>query len=324
MYYDPITRNRANDIVHLWNQEIGDEFPLRKELLIQNSYEDTNVLAAGSCLAVDESGNLIGFIITKKYQEAIEVGFNSEIGWIQVLLVKTENRNRGIGTELLRRAEDALEKSGAKKIILGKDVWHYFPGIPDHYVQVKQWFVSRNYHFDGREYDLLTETPVLQIPEVKEARFSLLNNKNDQGLLLDFLHRCFPGRWEYEAIKYFEMGGDGREFVILKNDVQVIGFCRINDHLSHQIAQNIYWSPLFTDGLGGMGPLGIDAAERGKGYGLALVQAGIAYLSRRGLKHFIIDWTQLIDFYKKVGAHPWKSYATYFKSLENEKVAGVR
>lgn len=314
MNYEPFTQVRLDQMIRLWNLEIGNEFPMRKELFIQNSYEDVNVLKAGSCLAIDAAGGLIGFIIAKKYMESIG-NLNPEIGWIQALLVKTDDRHKGIGTALLKRAEDALVKSGVKKILLGKDVWHYFPGIPDHYQNVKNWFMARGYRFGGTEYDLLLETSVREIPKVEGVYFSLLKTPIDKEALVHFLQRCFPGRWEYEAIKYFERGGSGREFVILKKAERIIGFCRINDPQSKQIAQNVYWSPLFSDGLGGMGPLGIDPDERGKGYGLAIVQAGTAILSQRGLKHIVIDWTQWVDFYRKVGAHPWKAYATYSKNV---------
>mgnify|MGYP005751574159 CR=1 FL=1 len=35
-------------IVELWNEEIGGDFPMRKELLYQNTFEDNNTLIEGS------------------------------------------------------------------------------------------------------------------------------------------------------------------------------------------------------------------------------------------------------------------------------------
>lgn len=314
MNYEQISLSRADDIVKLWNQEIGTDFPMRKELLIQNSFKDSNVLMEGSFLVINENGDLIGFVISKKYTELNVVDFNRSVGWIQALLVKKSNRNKGIGTELLKRAEAALSARGAKKILLGKDVWHYFPGIPDQYGSVKRWFTDRGYQFNGMEYDLLTEKG-LSSPQLSDVSIAPIAEKDDANQFLGFLHRIFPGRWEYEAIKYFEYGGSGKEFILLKKENKIIGFCRANGPDSPQIAQNVYWAPLFEDGLGGIGPLGLDPEVRGNGYGLAIVQAGIAYLGQRGLKHVVIDWTRLIDFYEKVGAHPWKAYATYSKDL---------
>ncbi|MCO7128051.1 GNAT family N-acetyltransferase [Sporolactobacillus shoreicorticis] len=314
MNYEQISLDRVDDMVKLWNQEIGTDFPMRKKLLIQNSFKDCNVLMEGSFQVINENGELVGLVISKKYAELNEVELNHSLGWIQVLLVKKSNRNKGIGTELLKRAETALSAKDAKKILLGKDVWHYFPGIPDQYGYVKSWFESRGYHFDGIEYDLLTEekSNKLQLTDVSIAPIA---EKEDVTQLLSFLHHIFPGRWEYEAIKYFQHGGSGKEFILLKKKDKVIGFCRANGSDSPQIAQNVYWAPLFEDGLGGIGPLGLDPEARGNGYGLAIVKAAIAYLGQRGFKHVIIDWTRLVNFYEKVGAHPWKAYATYSKNL---------
>ncbi|SFG62552.1 GNAT family N-acetyltransferase [Sporolactobacillus nakayamae] len=314
MNYEQISLRRTDDMVKLWNQEIGTDFPMRKKLLIQNSFKDSNVLMEGSLLVTDDEGELIGFVISKKYSELNVVEFNHSLGWIQVLLVKKANRNKGIGTELLKRAEAALSERGVKKILLGKDVWHYFPGIPNQYGSVKRWFDARGYQFNGIEFDLLTEKSS-NSPQLSDVSIAPIAGKDDATQFLSFLHRIFPGRWEYEAIKYFEYGGSGKEFILLKKENKIIGFCRANGPDSPQIAQNVYWAPLFEDGLGGIGPLGLDSEVRGNGYGLAIVQASIAYLNQRGLKRVIIDWTRLVNFYEKVGARPWKTYATYSKNL---------
>ncbi|MCI1859196.1 MAG: GNAT family N-acetyltransferase [Sporolactobacillus sp.] len=317
MRYTMLKRTQADAIVAFWNETIGADFPLRKRLLLQNSLDDPNVLANGSLLAIDERGRIAGLVIAKKYGEPIDVGMNPAIGWIQTLLVRRDCRRRGIGSRLLTSAEQALATRGATKILLGKDVRHYFPGIPQQYAETRQWFAQKGYRFAGIEYDLLTETAVRAMPKVAGGSFLLAAHGDNRRQLLDFLHRCFPGRWEYEAMNYYTAGGSGREFVILKKAGKIVGFCRINDRQSPQIGPNVYWAPLFPDGLGGIGPLGLDRAERGKGSGLALVRAGIAYLNRRGYTCVAIDWTQLVDFYQKVGAHPWKAYATYSKQLKS-------
>src|SRR5699024_8165519 len=107
----------------------------------------------------------------------------------------------------------------------------------------------------------------------------------------------------------------GREFVVLRKNNRIIGFCRINDEHSPMIAQNVYWAPLITGELGGVGPLGIDENERGQGYGLAIVEAGLAFLRQRGICHIVIDWTDLVNFYKKLGFCPWKGYLVYQKEI---------
>ncbi|WP_243298862.1 GNAT family N-acetyltransferase [Bacillus litorisediminis] len=310
-------KEHIDDAIALWNKEIGKQFPLRKDLFIQNSLEDENVCFDGSSMAFDDNESVIGFIIVKKWKESLNVPMNPEVGWVQVLIVDSKHRNQGIGTKLLEKAENHLKKSGIKTLHLGRDPWHYFPGIPNDYEQVKQWFERRGYLFKGHEYDLICQysNHILDpLPDDKAVSFSILSLE-EKANFLEFLHRCFPGRWEYEAIHYFKKGGLGREFVVAKKNERIIGFCRINDEKSPFIAQNVYWSPLFEEELGGIGPLGIDQNERKNGYGLAIVKAAVHFLRQRAVKQIVIDWTGLVEFYEKLGYKSWKSYAQYTKSL---------
>ncbi|AAM23519.1 ribosomal protein S18 acetylase RimI-like enzyme [Caldanaerobacter subterraneus subsp. tengcongensis MB4] len=315
--YLPLARDKGEEIVRLWNKELGKEFPLRKELFYQNSLEDKNVLLEGSWIALEKE-KLVGFIISKIWKEDLECVKNKkDTGYIQVILVDSDYRNKGIGSELLRKAEEALKANGVKTVVLGQDPWHYFPGIPSEYIDTVEWFKKKGYVEFGEEYDLycrLNGEGQVTLPVFPEVEFKILD-KWQKNSFLEFLNRCFPGRWEYEAIKYFEKGGEGREFVVAEKKGKIIGFCRINDSKSPFIAQNVYWAPLFEEELGGIGPLGIDPEERGKGYGLAIVQAGMYFLNQRGIRNIVIDWTNLVDFYGKLGCKVWKRYIKYEKQF---------
>lgn len=310
---------RLDELVNLWNDELAEHFPMRKVLFEQNSFQDKNVSFEGSLIAVDENDKVIGFIVAKRWQEQLDIKLGENIGWIQVILVDHKHRGQGIGTKLLKHAEDSLKAAGMKQILLGKDPWHYFPGIPEESTNVAAWFQSKGYVKFGTEHDLICtydDQNNLSLPPVKEAEFSILRSE-DQEAFLAFLRRCFPGRWEYEALHYFKKGGTGREFVVLKKNKKIIGFSRINDAESPFIAQNVYWSPLFGQELGGVGPLGIDANERKQGYGIAIVEAAIIYLRKRNVNTIAIDWTGLVAFYEKLGYNIWKSYHSYRKELTN-------
>ncbi|GAA0336869.1 GNAT family N-acetyltransferase [Bacillus carboniphilus] len=318
MKFTPWDIEKIDSILKLWNKEIGDEFPLRKELLLQNSFKDENVCNKGSLIAENEDGSVVGFILVKRWQESLDVPMSKEAGWIQVLLVDSAYRGQGIGSKLLEHAESFLKANSMKKVFLGRDPWHYFPGIPTQYAEVMEWFEHKGYKVSGgNEVDLLcdyNDKEIDSIPSMEEVTFSLIKEEEKEDLV-EFLNRCFPGRWAYEAIHYFKKGGTGREFAVIKKQEKIIGFCRINDNQSPFIAQNVYWAPLFDEELGGVGPLGVDPNERKKGYGLAIVEAGIAFLRQRGINKIVIDWTGLVDFYGKLGYKPWKTYTPYSKSL---------
>ena len=319
MTFVPLEKSQLSELVNLWNKHLKDDFPMTEELFEQNSLKDDNVCKKSSQVVLNKQGEIVAFVIAKRWQEKLDVAMSATTGWIQALLVDESVRHQGIGTHLLSHAEEHLIAAGAEQILLGRDPYHYFPGIPSEYDKTANWFEKKGFVHQGTEYDLMRtyasddeETKV--IPQMNSVEFSLLDME-DKDEFLAFLNRCFPGRWEYEAIHYFQKGGTGREFVVLKRGSKVIGFCRINDAHSPFIAQNVYWAPLFAEELGGAGPLGVDANERGQGFGLGIVEAGIAFLRQRGIRHIVIDWTGLVDFYKKLGYTPWKNYESYKKTV---------
>ena len=309
--------NRLAEIVELWNQELADTFPMSEKLFKQNSFEDENICYDGSQIAVNGDNRIVGFVVAKRWQEKLPIDLGKKIGWIQVLLVDHKFEGLGIGSALLINAEEALKKVGIERILLGRDPWHYFPGIPNEAEKTKSWFEHKGYSGVGTEFDLVNhynEMDKVIMPSTDNAEFSILTLE-DKDALLAFLHRFFPGRWEYEALHYFNKGGTGREFVILKKNNKIIGFSRINDGESPLIAQNVYWSSLFNAELGGIGPLGIDSSERKQGYGLALVEAAVYFLRNRNITKIVIDWTGLVEFYEKLGYETWKAYNSYQKEL---------
>ncbi|MCG1027261.1 GNAT family N-acetyltransferase [Virgibacillus halodenitrificans] len=304
-------------LVDLWEKELGTDFPMRTELFKQNSFQDENVSWEGSQIAINDADEVIGFIIAKKWQEATSVSMPTSTGWIQVIVVAKQYQNKGIGSRLLTHAEKVFRDEGMGTILLGRDPWHYFPGIPENNAKAKQWFEAKGYKMYVQEHDMIKAYDAneeIEEPNTSDVTFTILAYE-EKDEFLTFLNRCFPGRWEYEALKYFEQGGNGREFIVMKKQGNIIGFCRINDSRSLSIAQNVYWAPLFKEELGGIGPLGVDDAERGQGYGLTIVKAGIAELRRRDIYRIVIDWTGLVTFYKKLGYGVWKSYDSYEKSL---------
>lgn len=315
MKYIQLDEQWESQIVNLWNRELGSDFPMREELFNQNSIRDPHILLSGSYLAVNEQNKLVGFVLSKCIQDKQETLLKQEDGWIQVLLVDSKFRENGIGSVLLEKAEKALQKQGCKAIFLGRDPAHYFPGVPLQDENSRKWFENRGYQASGIESDLIrifTPNEQFEFRKPKNIEVSLAENKDE---LLTFLHRCFPGRWEYEAKQYFTNGGTGREFVVFRKENRIIGFCRINDSKSPIIGPNVYWEPIFEGEVGGVGPLGIDKNERKNGYGLAIVEAGISFLRERHIDNIIIDWTGLLDFYKKIDFKVWKQYQQYSKQI---------
>jgi predicted N-acetyltransferase YhbS len=66
---------------------------------------------------------------------------------------------------------------------------------------------------------------------------------------------------------------------------------------------------------GQLGPIGVSQDTRGKGYGGALLDAGLRYLRDQGVRGCVIDWTDLVDFYGKFGFKPYRKYQMLIKTL---------
>lgn len=309
------TEDYLEEVVALWNATLAQDFPMRQALMQQNSFDDVNVAYEGSFIALNDDKEVIGFIITKTWNEDVDVKMDTHKGWIQALLVAKDYQGQGLGSQLYEAAEAYLKATGKTEVQLGGDPFHYFPGVPTIYEGAVKWAEKQGFEARIDCYDLYNRLEKdYSFPVDDTIEFSVLSLA-DKDAFLAFFERCFPGRWEYEAVKYFEMGGDGREFVIGKKNGKIVGFCRMNDGKSPMIAQNVYWQPLFVEDLGGIGPLGIDENEQKQGYGLAITQAALVFLQERGLKNIVIDWTTFIDFYRKLDFEPWKTYRIFLKQL---------
>ncbi|THF83390.1 GNAT family N-acetyltransferase [Cohnella fermenti] len=320
MIYEKLTEQHLHEIVNIWNAELGASYPLRPRLLKQNVFADRRLLKEGSWAAREsEGGELVGFVAVKRTSEGDEsFELGRDLGWIHALFVAPNWRGQGIGGCLLRRAEEALAAAGVRRVQLGNDLHRrLFPGVPNELTETKGWFERRGYEYREDAYDLIRSYSAeerAELPDTGEAT-ARIAQAADREELTAFMTRCFPGTWDLQQRDYWEQGGDGREYVVLERAGRIIGFCRMNDAKSPLLAQNVYWAPLFNEELGGIGPLGIDEAQRGHRYGISIVQAAIGFLRERGVRHIVIDTTPFVDFYGKLGYKPWRKYAKYGRSL---------
>lgn len=321
MIFERLEEKHLNELLSLWNEELGASYPMRLRLLKQNVFEDGRLLRAGSWIAREpRTGGIAGFVIAKMSGSGDErFGLRPDIGWIHLLLVASGWRGQGIGGSLLRRAEEALRSSGVSRIALGNDLHRrLFPGVPDELDATKRWFEHKNYVYREGVFDLIKAYGAdesVGLPDLGEAA-ARLATPGDREALTAFMARCFPGTWDLQHRDYWERGGTGREYVVLEKGGAIIGFCRINTGRSPLLAQNVYWAPLFEEELGGIGPLGIDEDHRGHRYGIKIVQAAIHFLRELGVRRIVIDTTPFVDFYGKLGYEVWRSYAKYDKQLE--------
>ena len=170
---------------------------------------------------------------------------------------------------------------------------------------------------DGREvYDLRgapNATPATPPPAaIRDEGWRIAPGRPGQeGTILAFLARDFPGRWRYHLADTFARGGTAEDVIVLTDPAgAVAGFLASWRPESRLLGPGLHWFPALGPRPGGIGPLGIAPAARGKGLGLALVAAATAILRERGIEDCVIDWVgdRLIDFYGRLGYRPWIGY----------------
>lgn len=289
------------------------DFKLTDRLLEQNTWQSPYVLQEGSAIKKLD-GKIVGVVIAKMWHETHGIALNKEHGWIQMLLVHPDYRQQKIGTELYKFAEQALLKNGVKKVQIGGDLGHLLCGVP----LAQQAGVAFAEMFGFKQVVESVDftksiTKPLSPPQKDNVEFVLLE-KDEQQQLLEFMAQSFPGRWTFEAHDYFVQGGTGRDYVVVKWEGKIVGFCRINDEYSAWKGPNYNWAEQF-DQLGGIGPLGVNEDYRKYGLGRAVIEAAEFYLQQRGKKTLFIDWTDLIAFYEKLGYTVWKNYGIFVKQV---------
>lgn len=88
----------------------------------------------------------------------------------------------------------------------------------------------------------------------------------------------------------------------------VAGFLLSWHWQGHFLGPPVHWFPALGARFGGIGPLGIARSARSRGLGLALVAAGVDALRARGVERCLIDWTDLAEFYGRLGFRVAESY----------------
>jgi GNAT superfamily N-acetyltransferase/predicted GNAT family N-acyltransferase len=316
MEYKKIEETYLNDFLTVWNEEFGKYYPLTQFLIHRNILNCKNVDHEASTMIYDEH-IFVGIIIGKVWNESFEVLGYQDLAWISILYVNPNYRQGGIGSSLIKHAEDVFYAKQKQTIVLGKDPNNFFPGIPNEFHQYYQWFEKRGYQLLRDTYDLMRTvddcSSLVVLPNISYEILFL--NKDYFASTLEFMHNNFPGRWTYELSNYIEQGGTGKEYLILLDNNHVIGFCRINDNNTQIINYNMTWSALF-DIPSGIGPLGIDQNYRKLHLGYYIVGYATNQLIQKKVSNIVIDWTSLTSFYAKFGFHIWKTYRYAQKTIK--------
>lgn len=319
----PLAPADLAQLASLWNAapaahgRLGDHHPLGERALQRWwSAADTD---AGLTFALrGPDGALLGAALARA---PTHPWADPRVGHVSLLVVARERRGRGHGHALLERALQALAERGRDTIRFGADPDHLLPGIPLAADDASWRSVLRAGAVPGGvEHDLrvdLRAAAPAHDPAQALRGTGLRLVDDDPAAALAFVERCFPGRWSDEMRA---CAAAGVTLLTLRGAAgDTLGFAAAHRPDDALLGHSLTWHSALPGPAGGLGPLGVDPEQRGRGLGLRLVSAGLAWHHVRGARDVILDWTTLSSFYGRLGARVWRSY----QRAELVRVAGA-
>ena len=298
--------------VKIWNAAMAPDYQINTRFLTYNLVPSTGEVMEGRLAVCDNEP--VGFVLACSITDDPK----TTLGWISALAVDPSAQRQGIGSELLAWAESWLGAHGCERIRIGGNLRPFLPGLPYAMSRFVTFFEKHGYQSPAGqpyEYDIARSLknyqPMYQKPA--HVEFSPMQ-PGDEPLLLDFLHREYPGRWEFEAQEFVKNGGRASDYLLLRLDREVQGFCRLTLPDSERPIER-YYPQRLPEPWGQFGPLGLSKAVRGTGLGGYLIDATALHMQSLGVDGCVIDWTALVDLYGKFGFKVYNQYMSLFKVI---------
>ncbi|HOG80310.1 MAG TPA: GNAT family N-acetyltransferase [Anaerolineaceae bacterium] len=295
----------------IWNAGVPADLGFSPAFMEFNTRETTGVMQAGK-VAVDE-GLPVGFALATVGNSELFKGLST----LDILAVHPDYQGRGIGSMLLEWAEGWVRAAGARSLRLGASLRPFAPGLPVE-IDAVGFFAKRAFDMSEEHYewDVARSIKDYVTPESLQSIQADARplKSGEEGELLKFLQREFPGRWHFEVSEFFREGGRASDFMVLWTEIGVDGFCWTTYPDSARPLERFYMGNL-AQPWAQLGPLGVGKGCRGKGLGGALIDAAIRRVQSEGVDGCLIDWTDLLDLYGKFGFTPYRQYRMLSKQF---------
>ena len=232
---------------------------------------------------------------------------------LSCIVVDPAWQGRGVGTALWNWLETSLQQQSARPWRLGGDIAHLFAGLPLEANAVTwEFFQRRGFQAQRVVFDMLLDCRLLAVaaplaPELQQS--------TDTSRALHFLQKHFPGRWYDEA--HYAANNGATLLGLQHKDTPhtIVGFAVLYPPACSLQGPSRIWDATLPPQSAGLGPIGVAAEYRGRGYGLMLLLEAVRYCMQAGAAHIIINWTDLTDFYGRIGARVWRGYQVLERPL---------
>ena len=308
----PIASAHVADAIRIWNSASHKDYSINERLLCYNMIPCTGEVIEGR-VAI-HNGETVGFVLACAIMDDPTI----TLGWVSAISVQPSVQRQGVGSELLTWAERWLIEKGCKRIRIGGNLRPFLPGLPYVMRENAVFFEKHGYQTPSGqpyEYDIARSLKDYKSIYPKPAHANLSPMKpGEEHLLLKFLGREFPGRWEFEAKEFIKNGGRASDYLLLRVNDVVHGACQLTLEDSDRPIERFYPQRL-SPPWGQFGSLGLSKTVRGQGLGGYLIDATAIHMQSLGVDGCVIDWTSLVALYSKFEFRVYNQYVSLFKTI---------
>lgn len=311
----PVTPSDVDALVGLWKASIDGRYPLRADVLGLSLAADQATTMVDAALA-EIDGRIVGFAFAGTCASgSLELAPLRGRVWLQAVVVAPEWRRRGFGSALVRRVVGLGRSTGATDVSAGGGLFYLWPGVPDSLSDAPPFLEALGFVFGADVgYDLRGDISGLWLDDQVGHALATAGctvvpaAPGDRAGLVAFILAEFGPEWWHDIGFFLDAGGDPADLLLLVDTGGAIrGFARI-----HTTASRPPGWPMFLRGgapdAGGLGPIGVAEALRGRGLGRALLVSALHRLRTLGATDVVIDDTTLLGYYGPHGFRPWIAY----------------
>lgn len=302
----PYQSSDFDAIYAMWEATLAQEWPITRRYL-ERMVSGYSHYREGDHFVAEIDGHVVGFA-------AIQRNEGEKSGSILFMMVSPDNQRQGVGRLLHSAAIKRLRGLGVEQINLAQGGDEYiWPGVPLNLPGAVDFFRACGWDFPHTNYDLAQDLTAYQTPDGVLKRIPptielrLCASAKEAAKVIEFEHRIFP----FWAVYYQMTADDGRYADILAawDGDNVVGSLLFDKGDVQGLAPDAVWHSILGDDMGIIGAVGVNETHEGRGIGLAMVARASEILRGLGVRQCLIGWTELINFYGKLGYGVWRSYA---------------
>lgn len=293
----------VSSVHRLWQESLGSRWPLSPSFLARSLGLDGG---EGECndirLGAFADQRLIGV-------GSAEITGESEAALLLVA-VAPNCQLQGVGAGLLRALRLIFDAKGIRTVTLGagasRPLWH---GVPVSLPGALAFFQRHADGLDEVSYDLIRgladlRAPTIPLQRARHYGVSIETLSSEfTAPLLTFEEDHFPDWRPY----FFAAIADGElhNVLIARRRQEIVGSTLLSEAPDCPGAQ---WEQRLGPRLGAFGVIGVTPRHRGHGVGAALVADAMWRLRNRGVLTCFVHWTDLRDWYVRLGFQVWEEY----------------